>query len=246
MSHTVQFNVGGSVYKISRSLLDSNANSMFSRSASEEWQKDKESEIFIERDGSIFRFVLSYMRDGKVFLPITESKEAVLAELEYYGIEVPDEDQINDSNTRQAICISSLQEAVKEFEETCRKKKACMENVEREYKDRLKNVELEYRCSKFALDIVSKIDVASEEITIDFNDEDKHKNVWQLLKMHKDDEIKKMVDKYLSSVGLKLTGFLTNIFDGTAIDVKVRLTNPCTNDYSKEAATTPICQSMFD
>ena len=57
-------------------------------SASDQWQKDPESEIFIERDGRRFRFVLDYLQDGKVGLPITETNDAFVSELEYYNIGV--------------------------------------------------------------------------------------------------------------------------------------------------------------
>ena len=65
---------------------------MLTKSASEEWLKDESEEIFIERDGSTFRHVLSYMRDGKVLLPVTERKKSFVDELTYYGLEVRDED----------------------------------------------------------------------------------------------------------------------------------------------------------
>ena len=65
---------------------------MLAKSASEEWLKDESEEIFIERDGSTFRHVLSYMRDGTVLLPVTERKKSFVDELTYYGLEVRDED----------------------------------------------------------------------------------------------------------------------------------------------------------
>ena len=65
---------------------------MLAKSASEEWLKDESEEIFIERDGSTFRHVLSYMRDGKVILPVTEPKKSFVDELTYYGVEVRGED----------------------------------------------------------------------------------------------------------------------------------------------------------
>mmetsp|Transcript_1081 Transcript_1081/g.1312 ORF Transcript_1081/g.1312 Transcript_1081/m.1312 type:complete len:229 (+) Transcript_1081:336-1022(+) len=87
MTETAQFNVGGIVYQVSRSLLQSHPDTMLAKSASDQWQEDPESEIFIERDGSRFRFVLDYLRDGCVCLPITEPKDGFIRELEYYNIE---------------------------------------------------------------------------------------------------------------------------------------------------------------
>jgi len=67
-------------------------NSMLTRSSSDIWHKEKDdSEIFIERNGLRFQYVLDYLRDGEVFLPISECKEAVLAELEYYNIDYKEE-----------------------------------------------------------------------------------------------------------------------------------------------------------
>ena len=63
MSNTAQFNAGVSIYKVSRSLLDFHANFMLARSASEQWQKDLDSGMLIERRGSMFRFVFDCMKD---------------------------------------------------------------------------------------------------------------------------------------------------------------------------------------
>ena len=42
--------------------------------------KNESEEIFIERDGYTFRHVLSYMRDGKAVLPVTEPKKSFVEE----------------------------------------------------------------------------------------------------------------------------------------------------------------------
>ena len=42
--------------------------------------------IFIDRDGLRFRYVLDYLRDHEINLPMTESREAMHKELEYYGL----------------------------------------------------------------------------------------------------------------------------------------------------------------
>ena len=111
MTDTTQFNVGGTTYAVSRSLLESHANSMLAATASEKWQQDPEAEIFIERNGHRFQYVLDYMRDGKVVLPVTETKEAVLAELEYYGIE-SDAGCIIDTQARGATCFKSFGDCI--------------------------------------------------------------------------------------------------------------------------------------
>ena len=85
---TVKFNVGGKLYEVSRSLLeDLHPKTVLARMASDTWQGDPESTIFVERDGDRFRCVLDYMRDGRVDLPPTVSKASVLRDLDYFGIE---------------------------------------------------------------------------------------------------------------------------------------------------------------
>ncbi|CAB9507514.1 WD repeat domain 85 [Seminavis robusta] len=93
---TVRFNVGGTKYEISRSLLSQHQNTMLARIASETWQKDPQSEIFVERDGGRFKFVLDFMRDGQVILPAPGqvSKESLLNELAYFGFDNVDPSRI--------------------------------------------------------------------------------------------------------------------------------------------------------
>jgi len=98
MTEVVKFNVGGQPYQVSRSLLAQHPNTTLARSASKQWQKDPESEVFIERDGEMFRHVLNYLRDGgKVKLPLTVTKDGFLLELEYYCVDGIDERNVDDS-----------------------------------------------------------------------------------------------------------------------------------------------------
>ena len=60
---------------------------MLAKICSEKWQEDSEAEIFIDRDGSIFSFVLSYLRDSKVHLLTTISKGILMNELTYFGVD---------------------------------------------------------------------------------------------------------------------------------------------------------------
>ena len=96
MTEVVKFNIGGQRYEVSRSLLDKHPDSMLSKSASEQWQEDPVAEIFIERDGLRFRYVLDYLRDDRLELSLTESKKAIIDDLEYYDIAV-EEDNIDDT-----------------------------------------------------------------------------------------------------------------------------------------------------
>mmetsp|Transcript_559 Transcript_559/g.742 ORF Transcript_559/g.742 Transcript_559/m.742 type:complete len:217 (-) Transcript_559:54-704(-) len=116
MTKEAKFDVGGTRYKVSRSLLELHPDTMLFTSASERWQEGPESEIFIERDGTRFRFVLDYLRDGKVTLPVTESKEAFIAELEYYGIKAK-KCKIDDTQSKLLISKSAIVKVINDLED---------------------------------------------------------------------------------------------------------------------------------
>ena len=97
MTKVVKFNVGGQPYQVSRSLLALYPQTMLAKSAAKQWQEDPESEVFIERDGEMFRHVLNYLRDGNVKLPLTVTKDGFLLELVYYGVDGIDEKNVDDS-----------------------------------------------------------------------------------------------------------------------------------------------------
>jgi hypothetical protein len=97
---TIHFNVGGQKYQVSKSLLDIYPRTMLSKCFSDAWCSSHESEIFIERDGTLFIYVLKYLRDLKVSIPITVSKSDLLNELIYYGIEDINEEHIYDNESQ--------------------------------------------------------------------------------------------------------------------------------------------------
>ena len=70
----VNFNVGGTRYEVARSLIEMHPDTMLARMVSEQWQADPSKEVFIERNGSRFEYVLDYLRDGKVSLPFSVCK----------------------------------------------------------------------------------------------------------------------------------------------------------------------------
>ena len=109
----VKFNVGGHRYEVSRSLLSLHPNTMIAKSASEQWQNDPQKEVFIDRDGAIFSFVLSYLRDGKVALPTTVRKVTLMDELDYYGVDDVEANMIDDENreTKFACNVKSVRDA---------------------------------------------------------------------------------------------------------------------------------------
>jgi len=112
MTDIAKFNIGGQRYEVSRSLLESHPDTMLAKSASDQWQKDPKSEIFIERDGQRFRYILDYLRDGKVCLPLIETRDAFVAELEYYNIGIGMDKIVRKMEVEDAIlarkCILEL------------------------------------------------------------------------------------------------------------------------------------------
>jgi hypothetical protein len=120
---SVTFIVGGEKFELSRSLLDMYPNTVLSTSAAERWQEDPESEIIMDRDPVLFRHVLAYLRDKKVYLPTTVAKEAVLFELEYYCVNDVDEDAIDDSLTQGYLAaqgFGKMVDSIEKFDEEFR------------------------------------------------------------------------------------------------------------------------------
>ena len=88
---TILFNVGGTKYEVSKSLLEMFPDTMLAALASPRWYPEANDEealkpIFIDRNGERFQYVLDYMRDdGTVYLPNDIPPDAIIAELEYFG-----------------------------------------------------------------------------------------------------------------------------------------------------------------
>ena len=123
MTETVKFNVGGTIYEVSRSLLERYPDTMLAKNASKRWQEDSMSEIFIERDGDLFRHVLNYLRDGRVVLPLTASREGLMLELQYYGLEGVEKENIDDSLIRGTQCAGVYFEIVQDLKRKIRENK---------------------------------------------------------------------------------------------------------------------------
>lgn len=104
-TETVKFNVGGQIYEVSRSLLDLHSDTMLARSASTQWHKDRDSDIFIDRDGTLFNYVLKYLRDIKTSVPLTISKNDLLNELAYYGVKDVVKESIDDSESQNFLAV---------------------------------------------------------------------------------------------------------------------------------------------
>jgi hypothetical protein len=87
----IKFNIGGTRYEVSQSLLQSYPDSMLAKSAAEQWHTDPDSEIFIDRDGARFQYVLDYLRDGAVQLPVVVTRASILSDLRFYTVAIKEE-----------------------------------------------------------------------------------------------------------------------------------------------------------
>ena len=85
MTQIIKFNVGGTRYEVSRTLLEDFPQTLLERSASKVWNEGGD-EVFIEGNGHRFQYVLDFMRYGKITLPSSENHDAFFTEIEYYGL----------------------------------------------------------------------------------------------------------------------------------------------------------------
>ncbi|CAB9496770.1 POZ domain-containing protein KCTD8 [Seminavis robusta] len=97
-SLTVKLDVGGTVYKVSRSLIESFPGTMPAKLVSKRWttRADDDTMIFIDRNGDRFQYVLDYMRDNEVHLPLSVPKAAIVKDLEFLGFTNIDTNSIHD------------------------------------------------------------------------------------------------------------------------------------------------------
>ena len=89
-SSTVKLNVGGHYSTTSLQILTKDPNSMLTAmfSGKFEMKSSEDGAFFVDRDGTHFRFILNYLRDGELILPdgATFLKE-LEAEAKFYQIQ---------------------------------------------------------------------------------------------------------------------------------------------------------------
>ena len=112
----VQFDVGGRVFKTSRSLIDQHEDTMLARLVSDTWQEDPTNKaVFIDRDGDIFAQVLNYLRYGSISLPDNIVKDMFLRDLDFYGV-VPEEGSVKSASEGWASKIDDRRDKIKYHE----------------------------------------------------------------------------------------------------------------------------------
>ena len=85
----VKLDVGGTCYETTLSTINNSPNSMLAKAVSDRWKKeDNNDPISFDRNGQRFKYVLDYLRDGKVNLPVGETKATFKTELGYFGIDI--------------------------------------------------------------------------------------------------------------------------------------------------------------
>jgi BTB/POZ domain len=87
-STSIRFNVGGRKYEVSKSLLDRFPASMLATISSDQWRQ--EHEIFVDRNGERFQYVLDYMRDSRVELPLSIPRGQFVLDMEYFALDYDD------------------------------------------------------------------------------------------------------------------------------------------------------------
>ena len=100
---TIHFNVGGTKYEVSKSLIETYPDTMLATMISDRWQHHDDDNdddtndgtttdkvLFIDRNGHRFQYVLDYMRDQHVHSPMGVTGASIRKELEYFGfVNVP-------------------------------------------------------------------------------------------------------------------------------------------------------------
>ena len=87
LKSTVKLDVGGVLFKVSRTLVEAKESSMIAALVSKRWNEDAQATIFIDRDGENFRYCLQFLRNGCVDLPLTISRDEFLRDMDYYGLD---------------------------------------------------------------------------------------------------------------------------------------------------------------
>ncbi|PIK39102.1 BTB/POZ domain-containing protein KCTD6 [Apostichopus japonicus] len=89
-NYVLNINVGGTKYTTYLSVVkkypESHLSQMFPEDTSL-WRRDDDGNVFIDRDGHAFRYILNYLRDGDVILPYRFAEfDLLLKEADFYGL----------------------------------------------------------------------------------------------------------------------------------------------------------------
>ena len=111
----VQFDVGGRIFKTSRSLIDQHEDTMLARLVSNTWREDPNKSVFIDRNGDTFSHILDYLRYGSITLSDKIVKDMFLRDLDFFGI-VPEEGSVKSSMEAWASKVDERCDKIKHHE----------------------------------------------------------------------------------------------------------------------------------
>ena len=87
----VRLSVGGVIFETSIDTLCADPNSMLAAMFSGRHNviKDEEGRYFIDRDGTHFRYILNYLRDGNTYIPFDNQQlvDELYEEVQFFNIE---------------------------------------------------------------------------------------------------------------------------------------------------------------
>lgn len=135
-SRIVRLNVGGTRYEVSRNTLMRLEGSMLAILISGQWREgDVEDEIFIDRDGNRFKYILDYLRSDWVYVSDLSDQAALKDDFEFFGINA---DMSKVSVMGDFTAINELSEDIEKCEKTILEKKRKIAAIQESY--RLANV----------------------------------------------------------------------------------------------------------
>ena len=127
----VRLDVGGTRYKVSRDTLMRCEGSMLANLVSGKWKEGNgEGEIFIDRDGGRFKYILDYLRSDRVYLPDLSDRSALQDEFDYFGINA---DMSKIFLKDDFVTISELGEEIKVHEAAIEQKKKKIAAIQESY-----------------------------------------------------------------------------------------------------------------
>ncbi len=132
-SQIVRLNVGGTRFEVARGTLMKYEGSMLASLVSGKWKEGcGENEIFIDRDGARFRYVLEYLRTDRVFVHDRLDQAALEVEFDYFGIDA-------DSNKMTMMkddfaSIIAITEEIKELEDLLIRKRNEKSAIQESYR----------------------------------------------------------------------------------------------------------------
>jgi hypothetical protein len=104
----------------------------------------KSSTIFLDRDGQRFRCCLDIMRDGRVALPVSVAKEALLQDLKYYGLNDVDPDVISTTDSTLAS-LKQVANLTVSHNQKMQNYKEAVHDLEQNYKKVVHGLEQNYQ-----------------------------------------------------------------------------------------------------